>query len=134
MEAGTQQAKSNGRQPPPASGRWKPGQSGNPDGRRAKTPEYRDLERITRQQAQLALEQLVGPALAVLHRALKSKDQQIALRAAVDVIDRTQGKALQRMEGSFTGPETVTHVTPEMLRLAAQRLLAAEATDVETQP
>ena len=38
--------------------------------------------------------------------------------------------ATQRIEGSFTN-EAVIQATPEMLRLAAQRLLAASATDVE---
>jgi hypothetical protein len=108
---------------------FKPGNPGGP-GRPAKSPATRNMERMTRAQAQAALEGLVGPALKVLHRALKSKDEALALRAAVDVFDRTQGKALQRVEGTITN-ETVIQATPEMLKLAAQRLLAASATDVE---
>ena len=131
METATataQRAKPRGRPFVPGAPRIQAG-----PGRKVKTDELRQLERMTRQQAQIALEGLVGPALKVLHRALKGKDQTLALRAAVDVIDRTQGKALQRIEGTV-GVEAVTQVSPEMLKLAAQRLLAASATDIEARP
>jgi hypothetical protein len=39
---------------------------------------------------------------------------------------------MQRIEGTFTSGEPTTQVTPEMLRLAATRLLAASATDIES--
>ena len=112
---------------------FKKGQSGNPAGRKPKPPEVRALERITREQASVALERLVGPALRVLERAMKSGDEALALRAAVDVVDRTQGKAIQRIDANVTNNE-VRRPTPELLEMAARRILAlraAEATDAE---
>jgi len=116
------------------TGWFPPGVSGNPGGRPRRTEVEKLTVKLTRQEAQASVERLMGKAIQAVERALKSKDPAISLRAAVEVLDRGLGKATQRIEGTFSGPETVTHVTPEMLKLAAQRLLAAEATDVETRP
>jgi hypothetical protein len=72
--------------------------------------------------------------MVVVEKSLRSKDEALALRAALEVLDRGIGKAMQRIEGTFTSGEPTTQVTPEMLRLAATRLLAASATDIESRP
>jgi len=89
------------------------------------------MERVTREQATVVLEKLAGPALRVLQKALAGKDQQLAVRAAVDVLDRTQGKALQKIDASITANETATTVDVAMLRAAALKLLAAQAVDAQ---
>jgi hypothetical protein len=113
---------------------FKPGVSGNPGGRSKKSEAQRAVEVVTRAQAQAAIERLLGKALAAVEKSLRSKDEALALRAALEVLDRGIGKAMQRIEGTFTSGEPTTQVTPEMLRLAATRLLAASATDIESRP
>lgn len=100
-------------------------------GRPRKTDAQRAAEIVTRQAAEAAIERLLGKAVLVVEKALKAKDPAIGLRAAFDVLDRSLGKPTQRIEGNITG-EPVIQATPEMLRLAAQRLLAASAVDVES--
>lgn len=107
------------------------GQSGNPRGRPRKDAALRQLERVTREQAAAVLERLAGPALKVLERAMKGKDEALAVKAAVDILDRTQGKAIQKIDATLTNTDPVVTVSPEMLKLAAMRLLAANADDVE---
>jgi hypothetical protein len=85
-------------------------------------------EQLTRAQAQAAVEKLMGKAIVRVEKALTSDDEQLALRAALDVLDRGLGKPTQRIEGSIAAEQTIT-VTPAMLRQAAQRLLAATAED-----
>jgi hypothetical protein len=134
MEAGAEQSTNSAEQPPNRRALFKPGQSGNPKGRPPKSQALRELERVTREQAAVVLEKLAGPALKVLQKAINGKDQQLAVKAAIDVLDRTQGKAVQKIDAAITGPEVVTTVTPELLRAAAMRLLASQATDaVEAQ-
>jgi hypothetical protein len=67
----------------------------------------------------------------VVEKSLRSKDQQIALRAALEVLDRSVGKAVTRIEGTLTAGEPVVQVTPELLQAAARRLLAASAVDAQ---
>jgi hypothetical protein len=122
-----------GQQRKTATGRpFVPGVCPNPKGRPRKTDAQRETERVTRKTLDAALERMLGPALAVMHRALKSNDEALALRAAVDIADRVGGRAVQRTElnAQINGPESVRQVTPQMLRMAAQRLLASQATDV----
>jgi hypothetical protein len=113
------------------AGLFRPGVSGNPNGRPRKTAADREAERLSRAEAQVAIERLMGKALTTIERALGSKDETVALRAAVDVLDRGIGKAMQRVDAAITSNETVTMVSPAMLRTAAMRLLAANADDVE---
>ena len=110
---------------------YRPGQHGL--ARRRKISDY-GLRLIEKQSLRFNYGVTETQLRNLMDEALKSKDPAISLRAAVEVLDRGLGKATQRIEGSFTGPETVTQVSPEMLRLAAQRLLAADATDVEPRP
>ncbi len=105
------------------------GQSGNPGGRPKKPAEQLALERITREQASVALERLVGPALKVLDKAMKGSDEALAVRAAVDVLDRTQGRAIQRVDANVTNIDEVRRPNLELLQAAARRLLAASAVD-----
>lgn len=129
MESASEQQPTASSRPPP--GRPFPkGVSGNPAGRPRITPQ----ERATRATLEKLLEKRLGAALAVLDKAMKSNDLQSALRAAVDVMDRVNGKAVQRVDATITETAPVVQVTPEMLRLAAQRLLAAQATDAQEVP
>jgi len=109
--------------------RFQPGGRPGP-GRPRKSDAARAAEIVTRAAAEAAIEKLLGKAIVVVERSLKSKDPAVGLRAALEVLDRGVGKATQRIEGSFTN-EAVIQATPEMLRLAAQRLLAASAVDAE---
>jgi hypothetical protein len=88
-------------------------------------------EKLTKQQAQAAVEALMGKALAAVEQSLRSKDQQIRLRSALSVLDRGLGLPMQRVDATITSNETATLVTVDQLRLAAMRLLAASATDAE---
>lgn len=110
---------------------FKPGQCGNPNGRPRKSPALREMERVTREQATVVLEKLAGPALRVLQQALAGRDRALAVRCAIDVLDRTQGKAIQRIDATMSGGETTTIVTVEQLQAAARRLLATQATDLQ---
>ena len=69
------------------SGRFKPGQSGNPGGKRPIPPEIKEaLARAT----PVAVERLIS--------LLDSADEKIVLAAAKEVLDRHLGKAVQVME------------------------------------
>lgn len=107
---------------------FKPGNPGGP-GRPRKSQAVRELERVSREQATAVLEKLAGPALRVLQKALAGKDTALAVRAAIDVLDRTQGRAVQRVDANISESPAAVNVSPEMLKLAAQRLLAASAED-----
>jgi len=111
-------------------GTFQPGNPGGP-GRPRKPQEQRALERISREQATLALEKLVAPALRVLENAMRSDDYALAIRAAVDVLDRTQGRATQTIAATVTSVESATLVSVEQLQAAARKLLASQATDVQ---
>jgi hypothetical protein len=105
--------------------------SGNPNGRPPVDPARRQLERVTREQAGIVLQQLVGPALRVLENAMRSDDYALAIRAAVDVLDRTQGRATQTIAATVTSVESATLVSVEQLQAAARKLLASQAVDVQ---
>jgi hypothetical protein len=116
------------------AGWFPPGVSGNPGGRPKRSEVDKLTVKLTRATAQAAVERLLSKAMVVVEKSLRSKDEALALRAALEVLDRGIGKAMQRIEGTFTSGEPTTQVTPEMLRLAATRLLAASATDIESRP
>ena len=105
------------------------GKSGNPNGRPPKAPEVRAFEVATKQSLDRLLEQRLGPALKVIDRALKSTDEQVTLRAAVDTLDRVGGRAVQKVEQTITNIDEVRRPNLELLQAAARRLLAASATD-----
>jgi len=124
METGTEQETSRAK-----ANLFRPGVSGNPNGRPRKPPEVRAVELATRQSLDAHLEKRLGNALKVLDNALKSADDVLALRAAVDVFDRVGGRAVQKVEQTITNIDEVRRPDLQQLRLAAQRLLAASATD-----
>ena len=107
------------------------GQSGCPTGRPPKSKALRELERVTREQATVVLERLAGPALKVLQKALASRDTNLAVKAAIDVLDRTQGRAVQKIDASISANETVRTADPATLLMAARRLLASTAVDAQ---
>lgn len=111
-------------------GTFQPGCKPGP-GRQPKTDALRLIEKISKAQAQQAIEQLMGKAIVAVEKSLRSNDQQIRLRAALSVLDRSLGMPTQKVDATITSNETATLVSPQMLRLAAARLLAASAEDVE---
>lgn len=108
---------------------FKKGQSGNPAGRKRVTPEERQAKLLSRDAAQKAVEALMGDALKVIKRGLRDPDVAVSGKFAFDVLDRSLGKAAQRVIADINTVEHVTTVSPELLRLAAMRLLAANAPD-----
>ena len=89
------------------------------------------VEQLSKAQAQAAIERLMGKALARVEKELRGSDAQLAIKCAFGVLDRSLGLPMQRIDASITTNETATLVTPEMLRLAAMRLLATQATDAQ---
>lgn len=71
------------------TGRFKPGNSGNPGGRPKRTPEQRD--------ALEAVKSLAPDAVEAMERLLKAKDTPPALRVRIAeiVLDRAYGKPKQ---------------------------------------
>lgn len=63
---------------------WKPGESGNPNGRPKK---HREVAAKAEENAVLAVETLV--------KLMKSGDERVALAAAQDILDRAVGKPKQ---------------------------------------
>jgi hypothetical protein len=113
------------------AGWFPPGVSGNPGGRPKRSELDKLTVKLTRATALAAVERLLSKAVDVVEKSLRSKDQQIALRAALEVLDRSVGKAVTRIEGTLTAGEPVVQVTPELLQAAARRLLAASAVDAQ---
>jgi hypothetical protein len=75
---------------------FQPGQSGNPGGRKPKTPEERTLEAMCRDRTQ--------DALAVLLEIMTNGEQERnRITAAMAVIERGHGKAVQPT--TLSGPE-----------------------------
>lgn len=70
---------------------WKPGQSGNPGGRREMSPEVRE-----------ALEAATLPAMQRLAQLVYSSDERVALLASQAVLDRAFGKAAQAVDKTVT--------------------------------
>jgi hypothetical protein len=131
MESASQE-----REPAPRKVLGKPFQAGGDPrrhmaGRPSKNDEIRQLEKRSRQYTMEALERLVGPALMTLQKAIRSRDDATALRAALRVIEYSAGLPISTVNANISQTESVTYVTPELLRAAALRLLAADATDAE---
>lgn len=83
--------------PPPVSGRWKPGQSGNPKGRPKKKPFTEALERIFAKLSDEEHEQIAMP--------LVKKAASGDVSAAKELADRLDGKVPTSVGGSTTlGP------------------------------
>lgn len=93
-----------GRKPPPKDTRFKPGQSGNPSGR----PSLRPITDAYRRMLDKPIpgdkdKRTYGEAIATrLLEMAMSKDGDKALRAAVEICDRLEGKSVARSE--FSGP------------------------------
>lgn len=87
---------------------WKPGQSGNPNGRPKMTPEARQ-----------ALADLVPKAVRALGRVLESDEAPAAatISAAREVLDRNFGKPLQAFE-DLTPARFADLSTDELVTLA----------------
>lgn len=82
----TRPAESNKKQP--RGKPFAPGQSGNPGGRKPKTPEERTLEAMCRDRTQ--------DALAVLLQIMeKGENERNKITAAMAIIERGHGKAVQ---------------------------------------
>jgi hypothetical protein len=126
MEAGATTGDASGVNRP---GWFQKGVSGNPGGRPKRPAEVRLVERLTKQQAQAAIESLMGKAIARVQKAIGSTDESIALRAALDVLDRGLGRAVQRVDANVAVSERTQMVTPELLQEAARRLLSLQAVD-----
>jgi hypothetical protein len=91
------QAESRLKQParPPTRGSFKPGQSGNPGGKKPKTEEERTLEAMCREKTPQAL----GVILRIMEAGENERNQ---LGAAQYVIDRGWGKATQNISAALT--------------------------------
>jgi hypothetical protein len=134
MDAANQQQASskatNGKRVP---GRpWTPGVSGNPSGKRRKTAEDRERERLARiahdrtvADVQAELKAMVGPAVDKLRRLLDSDDEAIALRAATDIISRVNGLpvATTLLHAEMHSGEGVRKLTADDVKAAAKLYL-----------
>lgn len=78
--------------PPPVSGRWKPGQSGNPSGRPKKKPLTEALQRVLAKLNDEELETLCRPYI----EKLASGD----VAALKEVADRVEGKVPNPIGGT----------------------------------
>ena len=74
-------------------GRFKAGQSGNPNGR-PKVPEERDIKALARTKTVVAFSKIV--------ELINSDDERVALMAAKEIIERAYGKAPQHVEMDAT--------------------------------
>jgi len=77
----------------PSGKPFQPGQSGNKRGRPAKTEEERTLEQMCRDKTPAALEVL-------LHIMENGEQERNRMAAAVTIIERAHGKAVQSVEMS----------------------------------
>jgi hypothetical protein len=89
--------------------RWKPGQTGNPGGRRKPTPLLDALtKRVTKELGTGANAQTVADGIAarLVQIATASKSEQRALDAITLIFERVEGKPMQRVEntGADGGP------------------------------
>lgn len=87
---------------------WAPGQSGNVSGRSKAANELRK-----------ALEQDAPYARQRIRELIDSPDDQVALKAAVFVVEQVKGRAVQAFAGDDGGPVKVDFGLVEMLRKLA---------------
>jgi hypothetical protein len=132
-----EQSSPNGARKPPVGQRFQPGNPGGP-GRRRKTAAYRELEKMTREQVNDALQRMVGPALdklLALVAAKKDVDPATALRAAALLLDRTQGPvpsaSFVSAQVQNTGPGYVAMTPEKLAELARNTLARIEAAKAE---
>jgi len=94
---------------------FKPGKSGNPQGRPKKTPEQLELEAACRTKTK--------DALTVILALMKVADKDsVRLSAAEFIIERGWGKAVQPNEHSGKDGEPIKHqITIELVKGAAPR-------------
>ena len=88
--------------------RFKPGQSGNPDGRAKKV---RQIESLAQDAAEKALKRLI--------KLMSSENEQVARAAANDVLDRAAGKPKQTMSTEVTRRRDVTDIGDDELAAIA---------------
>ena len=88
---------------------WPKGVSGNPTGARKKN---KQIEEIAQESAEAALKKLVS--------LMKSKDQNVALKAAQAVLDRGVGKPKQTIANEVTRKRDVTDIDDAELAAIAQ--------------
>jgi hypothetical protein len=102
---------------PPLESRFKPGQSGNPNGRPKKVVDVAAIARDSSDKAMTKLAKLID-----------SDDERIALQAAIAVLDRAVGKPKQTIEK--TGKrEAADYDAAELLTIA--RMGSTRATTSE---
>lgn len=85
---------------------WKPGQSGNPNGRPKKVKVVADLA-----------EENSDKAIRKLARLIDSEDERVALAAAQAILDRAIGKPKQTVE-TTTKTEASDYTRAELLAIA----------------
>ncbi|WP_310460679.1 DUF5681 domain-containing protein [Sphaerotilus sp.] len=74
----------------PTSGRWKPGQSGNPGGRKRRSEADRKIEELARNASEDAFE--------TVHALMSTADQErTKLAAALAILERAHGKPGERL-------------------------------------
>lgn len=108
------------RQLPPEATRFKPGQSGNPNGRPKKV-----------QVAAAIAEESLEKAMRKLSKLINSDDEKVALAAAQAIIDRAMGKAKQSLD-IVKKPHTLDEVSTEDLIAVHQAGSSDGATEAET--
>ena len=107
------------------------GQSGNPGGRPRLTDAQRLAAKLSKAQAQQAIENLMGKAISRVEKELKGPDAQLAVRCAFGILDRAIGMPMQRVDANINGGDVLRVADAQTLVLAARRLLAASAEDAQ---
>jgi hypothetical protein len=100
-----------------------PGQSGNPKGRKRKTDEVRQLEKLTRAEVQDRLDAMLGPALARLLSLVEKADAADALKSVLAVLDRTIGSvpSASYINAQFNGSAPPEKISAEQVNKALQQ-------------
>jgi hypothetical protein len=101
---------------------WKPGVSGNPQGRRKMDPEIMET-----------LQAGSAAAAARLVELTRSKDERVALLASQAVLDRVYGKPTQAIDKTVTTTVQSAHLQV-LLDLQAKRDQAARVIEGEAAP
>jgi hypothetical protein len=92
------------------------------------------VEKLSKAQAQQAIELLMGKAIVRIERELKGKDAQLAVRCAFGILDRSLGMPLQRVDANINGGDVLRTADPSTLLMAARRLLASAAVEAQVLP